>query len=216
MAGSLLRRRDVRLIVSAVGVSSAGDFLLWVPLTLHLRAMHGSGLVVAGLFLALWTPIVVLRRPPACSSTGSRRAPSWSWRPLRRRRFRFARALPGADRGNPRAGGAPRHRLRGRATGRVRARPARRRGGSARPGERNGGDGSLRRLRRRAADRRDARGGRRLEVAMIVNAATFLVVGLGGRGRPLSALRALPRSRAAVGRAWTARSTSYRTECWPW
>ncbi len=62
MAGSLLRRRDVRLIVSAVGVSSAGDFLLWVPLTLHLRAMHGSGLVVAGLFLALWTPIVVLFR----------------------------------------------------------------------------------------------------------------------------------------------------------
>src|SRR5262249_36169060 len=60
MAGSLLRRRDVRLIVSTVGVSSAGDFLLWVPLTLHLRAMHGSGFVVAGLFLALWTPIVVL------------------------------------------------------------------------------------------------------------------------------------------------------------
>ena len=26
-------RRDVRLIVGAVGVSSAGDFLLWVPLT---------------------------------------------------------------------------------------------------------------------------------------------------------------------------------------
>lgn len=46
--------------MSAVGVSSAGDFLLWVPLTLHLRAMHGSGIVVAGLFLALWTPIVVL------------------------------------------------------------------------------------------------------------------------------------------------------------
>ena len=60
MAGSLLRKRDVRLVVSAVGVSSAGDFLLWVPLTLHLRAMHGSGLVVAGLFLALWTPVVVL------------------------------------------------------------------------------------------------------------------------------------------------------------
>jgi MFS family permease len=60
MAGSLLRKRDVRLVVSAVGVSSAGDFLLWVPLTLHLRAMNGSGLVVAGLFLALWTPVVVL------------------------------------------------------------------------------------------------------------------------------------------------------------
>jgi MFS family permease len=56
----MMGRRDVRLIVSAVGVSSAGDFLLWVPLTLHLRAMHGSGFVVAGLFLALWTPVVVL------------------------------------------------------------------------------------------------------------------------------------------------------------
>ena len=56
----LLRRRDVRLIVGAVGISSAGDFLLWVPLTLHLRAMHGSGFVIAGLFLALWTPVVVL------------------------------------------------------------------------------------------------------------------------------------------------------------
>jgi MFS family permease len=53
-------RRDVRLIVGAVGVSALGDFLLWVPLTLHLQRMGASGLVVAGLFLALWTPIVVL------------------------------------------------------------------------------------------------------------------------------------------------------------
>lgn len=53
-------RRDVRLIVGAVGVSALGDFLLWIPLTLHLQQMGASGLVVAGLFLALWTPIVVL------------------------------------------------------------------------------------------------------------------------------------------------------------
>ena len=53
-------RRDVRLIVGAVGVSSAGDFLLWVPLTLYLQRTTGSGVVVAGLFLALWTPVVVL------------------------------------------------------------------------------------------------------------------------------------------------------------
>jgi MFS family permease len=53
-------RRDVRLIVGAVGVSSAGDFLLWVPLTLYLQEKTGSGIVVAGLFLALWTPVVVL------------------------------------------------------------------------------------------------------------------------------------------------------------
>jgi MFS family permease len=41
-------------------VSSIGDFLLWVPLTLYLQRTGGSALVVAGLFLALWTPAVVL------------------------------------------------------------------------------------------------------------------------------------------------------------
>ena len=56
----LLRQRDVRLIVGAVGVSSVGDFLLWVPLTLYLQRTNGSALVVAGLFLALWSPAVVL------------------------------------------------------------------------------------------------------------------------------------------------------------
>jgi hypothetical protein len=33
MSGSLLRQRDVQLIVGAVGVSALGDFLLWIPLT---------------------------------------------------------------------------------------------------------------------------------------------------------------------------------------
>jgi hypothetical protein len=33
----MLRKPDVRLIVGAVGVSAAGDFILWVPLTLHLQ-----------------------------------------------------------------------------------------------------------------------------------------------------------------------------------
>jgi MFS family permease len=54
------RQRDVRLIVGAVGISALGDFLLWIPLTLHLQAMSGSGLAIAGLFLALWTPVVIL------------------------------------------------------------------------------------------------------------------------------------------------------------
>ncbi len=53
-------QRDVRLIVGAVGISALGDFLLWIPLTLHLQEMSGSGLAIAGLFLALWTPVVVL------------------------------------------------------------------------------------------------------------------------------------------------------------
>ena len=56
----VLGQRDVRLIGGAVGLSALGDFLLWVPLTLHLHAMTGSGIVVAALFVALWAPIVVL------------------------------------------------------------------------------------------------------------------------------------------------------------
>jgi MFS family permease len=60
MASSLLRERDVRLIVGAVGISALGDFLLWVPLTLHLQETTDSGIAVAALFVALWAPIVVL------------------------------------------------------------------------------------------------------------------------------------------------------------
>jgi MFS family permease len=60
MGPGLLRQRDVRLIVGAVGISSTGDFLLWVPLTLHLQEMNGSGLAVAALFIALWSPVVLL------------------------------------------------------------------------------------------------------------------------------------------------------------
>jgi MFS family permease len=53
-------RRDTRLIVGAVGISALGDFLLWVPLTLHLQEMTGSGLAIAALFIALWSPVVLL------------------------------------------------------------------------------------------------------------------------------------------------------------
>ena len=56
----LLRERDVRMVVGAVGVSAMGDFMLWVPLTLHLQAMTDSGIAVAALFVALWAPVVVL------------------------------------------------------------------------------------------------------------------------------------------------------------
>jgi len=51
---------DRRLIVTAVGVSAAGDFLLWVPLTLHVQRMTGSGLAIAALMICLWAPIVAL------------------------------------------------------------------------------------------------------------------------------------------------------------
>jgi Na+/melibiose symporter-like transporter len=62
-AGTLrLRRadRDAPLIVAAVGVSALGDFLLWIPLTLHLQQVTGSGLAVAALMICLWAPVVLL------------------------------------------------------------------------------------------------------------------------------------------------------------
>jgi Na+/melibiose symporter-like transporter len=60
MGRALLRKPDVRLIVAAVGISATGDFILWVPLTLHLQETTGSGIAVAALFVALWSPVVVL------------------------------------------------------------------------------------------------------------------------------------------------------------
>jgi MFS family permease len=55
---TVLRIRDVRLIVGAVGLSAFGDFLLWVPLALHIEAMTDSALAVSAFFLALFAPIV--------------------------------------------------------------------------------------------------------------------------------------------------------------
>jgi len=51
---------DRRLIVGAVGVSALGDFLLWIPLTLHVHELTGSGAAVAALMICLWGPIVLL------------------------------------------------------------------------------------------------------------------------------------------------------------
>jgi MFS family permease len=51
---------DRRLIVGAVGVSALGDFLLWIPLTLHIHEQTGSGAAVAALMICLWGPIVLL------------------------------------------------------------------------------------------------------------------------------------------------------------
>ncbi|HET9740580.1 MAG TPA: MFS transporter [Solirubrobacteraceae bacterium] len=51
---------DRRLIVGAVGVSALGDFLLWIPLTLHVHERTGSGAAVAALMICLWGPVVVL------------------------------------------------------------------------------------------------------------------------------------------------------------
>jgi MFS family permease len=57
---SALRLRDVRLLTGAVGVSAFGDFLLWVPVALHIRSTTGSALAVSAFFLALFGPVVLL------------------------------------------------------------------------------------------------------------------------------------------------------------
>jgi MFS family permease len=56
-------RRDLRLLIGAVGLSALGDWLAIVPLALHVQERGGSGLAVAGLFLALWSPAAVLAGP---------------------------------------------------------------------------------------------------------------------------------------------------------
>jgi len=63
MAGGLLRERDPRLVISAVGISALGDFLALVPLALYLQGRTDSGVIVALLFVALWAPSVVLAGP---------------------------------------------------------------------------------------------------------------------------------------------------------
>jgi MFS family permease len=52
--------RDRRLLSSAVGLSALGDFLGFIPLALWVQEHTGSGIAVAGLFIALWTPSVIL------------------------------------------------------------------------------------------------------------------------------------------------------------
>ena len=68
-------RRGISLLGIAVLLSALGDFLAVIPLALRLQHDSGSGLVVAGLFIALWTPLAVLAGPRGCSSTASTAAP---------------------------------------------------------------------------------------------------------------------------------------------
>jgi MFS family permease len=55
--------RDRRLLSGAVGLSALGDFLGFIPLALYVQQRTGSGIAVAGLFIALWAPSVVLGGP---------------------------------------------------------------------------------------------------------------------------------------------------------
>ena len=57
---SILRIRDVRLLVGAVGLSALGDMLLWTALGLHIAATAGSALAVSAFFICLWGPVVAL------------------------------------------------------------------------------------------------------------------------------------------------------------
>lgn len=57
---SILRIRDVRLIVAAVGLSALGDLLLWTVIALHIGATGGSALAVSAFFVCLWAPVVAL------------------------------------------------------------------------------------------------------------------------------------------------------------
>ena len=56
-------RRDLRLLTGAIGLSALGDWLAIVPLALHVQQDGGSGIAVAGLFIALWSPAAVLAGP---------------------------------------------------------------------------------------------------------------------------------------------------------
>ncbi len=53
-------RRPVNLLAGAVGLSALGDFLALLPLALLVERETGSGLAIAGLFIALWSPSIVL------------------------------------------------------------------------------------------------------------------------------------------------------------
>jgi MFS family permease len=57
------RRHDITLLSGAILVSALGDFLALIPIALELQHGTGSGIVVAMLFIALWTPVVLLAAP---------------------------------------------------------------------------------------------------------------------------------------------------------
>ena len=54
---------DLNILVGAVGLSALGDWLALVPLTLHLQEATGSGITIALLYIAFWAPSVVLAGP---------------------------------------------------------------------------------------------------------------------------------------------------------
>ena len=63
-------RRDLGLLTGAVGLSALGDWLAIVPLALHVQERGGSGIAVAALFIALWSPAAVLAGPAGLLADG--------------------------------------------------------------------------------------------------------------------------------------------------
>jgi MFS family permease len=55
--------RDLDILVGAVGLSALGDWLALVPLALFLQETTGSGVTIALLYLAFWAPSVILAGP---------------------------------------------------------------------------------------------------------------------------------------------------------
>ena len=51
---------DLTILVGAVGLSALGDWIALVPLTLHLQDTGGSGFTIALLYFAIWAPSVLL------------------------------------------------------------------------------------------------------------------------------------------------------------
>src|SRR5215467_11828805 len=52
-------RRDLAILVGAVGISAAGDMAALSALAVHLQRTTGSGLVVAALLAANWLALAV-------------------------------------------------------------------------------------------------------------------------------------------------------------
>jgi MFS family permease len=55
--------RDLRLLIGAVGLSSLGDRVALVPLALLVEQRGGTGVAVAALFVAMWSPAALLAGP---------------------------------------------------------------------------------------------------------------------------------------------------------
>lgn len=54
---------DLSILVGAVGLSALGDWIALVPLTIHLQEATDSGMTIALLYFAIWAPSVVLAGP---------------------------------------------------------------------------------------------------------------------------------------------------------